>query len=199
MSRSDVISIIVTYADGSTEEFPKSLANKLRQNQGDHKTLAGFVLELFHLWDKDYALAKQARQHDKELMELEEEHEDELEAQAERAKRQHEVGLEQQSAILRGQNLEKWLPCLSEYPYDNGDVIKVFDTFDYLVLVGRVQQSFSELVFQEVKTGNESHILKHDQNNLRLFIESIKDDRVRFEHWARRVKDDKFSLVKHRS
>jgi len=196
-TRASVVSITVTYADGSTEEFPKSFANKLRQNQGDHKTLAGFVLECFRCWDKEYALSRQAKQHERRMKELEEEQEEELGEQEERAKERAKVSLETQSAILRGQNLQKWLPSLAEYPYDNGDVISVFDTFDYLVLEGRVNQPIKSIVFQEVKTGNDSHSLYGNQLGLYRFIDGLKCPLIRFEHWARRVKDEQFALVKH--
>ena len=104
------------------------------------------------------------------------------------------------SAWLTFTLLHDFAPCLQEYPYDAGDVIGVYNSFDLLVLQGRSKRNITGLRFQEVKTGSEARSIWPDSNEgyLRTFIDSLDDPRIQFEHWARRDADSVFTLVNHK-
>jgi len=109
-------------------------------------------------------------------------------------KEKHAKGLESQSKEVAGMILEKFLPFCEEYPYDPRDFIPIYNTFDYIVLNGRGNSNITEIIFQELKTGK-SPSLDPLQQQVRNCIEN---GNVRYEHWKRDSKAERFCLVKRR-
>jgi predicted Holliday junction resolvase-like endonuclease len=162
-------------------EVPEQLYDILMSawKQTDHEHLWGFIEELFHDWDKSSALSRQER----ELAKLSKEREEDSKIH--------------QRASLKGAKIEMWFPYLSEFPYSNGDVIPVRDSVDFITLNGRTNQHITDILFQDVQTGENSHYIKSDSNKglLRDFIESLDNPHIKFELYARKDTDDIFHLV----
>jgi len=106
-------------------------------------------------------------------------------------KTQHRHGLNRQSGAITGTILQKYLPFFNEYPYNPRDTIPIFDTFDYLVLRGRDNGAISEVIIQELKSGQSK--LSTTQTTLRYCVEH---GFVRFETWKWNEKSNSFHLVR---
>jgi predicted Holliday junction resolvase-like endonuclease len=154
----------------------------------DHVNLWGFILELYHDWDKelyaDSKLDSQRTDFDDEMEELEKRTED------------NKIS---QRATLKGQKIEMWVPYLSEFPYDNGDVIPIKDSVDFITLNGRTKQHITDILFQDVQTGDRADYIPPSSNKgmVKKFIEELNNPHLRFELYARGDTDDTFHLVNH--
>lgn len=193
-----LISITVTYDSGRSEQFPQELVNTLAMHQGDHTTIFGFIQELFNQWNLDYQLSLQQDKHDEEIENLQNIQRQTLQNMETKYKKDHDDSSNSQRATLKGQNLEKWFPCLSEFPYANGDVIAVYDVFDLLTLVGHSNHTLNGITFQELKTGVHADRLSDSQLELQEFIEYINHPLIHFEHWAMEEGENIFHLIKNK-
>ena len=113
------------------------------------------------------------------------------EAQLQDARRSHEQGLARQAGIVWGKAAEKLAPLFGEWRlrYKPEDLVLVNNTVDYLVLVGRSEDAITEVVFQEVKSGESGRTPRSrrskspretPQEQLQRVIEAKK---VRWETW----------------
>ncbi len=91
----------------------------------------------------------------------------------------YQKGLDGQRAAISGTIFEKFCPFAPEYPYNLSDVIAVFNTFDFMVLKGKVDGKIEEIVIQEMKS-SEGYNLDTPQRQTR---DCIKAGKVRFETW----------------
>ena len=99
------------------------------------------------------------------------------------------LALRGQKSTISGTIAEKFCPFAPEYPYNLNDVVAVFDTCDFMVFTGRTDGKITEVVFQEMKSGDPR--LSDLQRQLR---DCVKTQRVRWETWQ--FKDGKWILVK---
>lgn len=90
-----------------------------------------------------------------------------------------DLALKHQKSKISGEDVAKFCPFSPEYPYNARDVVAVFDTWDYTVLVGKVEGEIIEIVFQEMKSGEYSR-LSQLQHSLR---ECVRQGKVRWETW----------------
>lgn len=188
----EIISIVVTYSNGDTEQFSSELNEKITLYQGDHNTVAGFITELLHEWDKDYALQELQNHHEIEFKEQLISYQEKLQQQKNTMQESHEHGLISQRGQVAGKILERFLPIFSDYEYNPDDVIPIFNTFDFLVLKGRCQNNITSVIFQEVKTGNSR--MERLQKNLR---DIIVKGHVSFEQWKYSDKQNKFHKINY--
>jgi len=141
---SKVVSIVATYDDGSFEVFPQTLVDSLAFHQGDHIELAGFVNELLHEWDKEYALRKQ-----------EEEFESEKKTLLTNYKKTHEDGLNKQRGKQLGLLWDKWAEAFPHFPYNQLDIVPIPQPGDRLCFKGMIEDNITEIIWLEyqIKSG----------------------------------------------
>lgn len=105
--------------------------------------------------------------------------------------RSHAQGLARQKGEIWGKAAERLAPLFGEWRlrYNPADLVLVNNTVDYLVLVGRSEESITEVVFQEVKSGTSGLLPKKGrQSRAKRTIqdylrECIEDRKVRWETW----------------
>jgi predicted Holliday junction resolvase-like endonuclease len=98
------------------------------------------------------------------------------------------LALRGQKSTISGTVAEKFCPFWPEYFYNLNDVVPVFDTCDFMVFVGKTDGMITEVVFQEMKSGDSS--LSTAQRQLR---ECVKAGKVRWETWQ--CRDSKWSIA----
>ncbi len=89
----------------------------------------------------------------------------------------YQKGLEGQRSAISGTIFEKFCPFAPEYPYNLSDVIAIFNTFDFMVLKGKVDGKIEEIVIQEMKS-SEGYNLDTPQRQTR---DCVKAGKIRFE------------------
>ena len=137
-----IINISVTYVDGRTEQFPEMLVDKLAFHQGDHITLAGFIEEILHGWDKEYALEQQRQK-------LQQESQDKLQSLQQAQDKKHTNGLNIQRGKEHGLIWDKWAECLPDFPYHPQDVVPIPQPGDRLCFNGMVNNNIKEIIWME--------------------------------------------------
>ena len=159
------------HPNGQVYECPEELGNNLYASQGDHKTIWGFIAELYHDYDKKYAL-QQLRE------ELTRGYEYIISQEREKQDRHHDTGLSIQRGKHEGQLFEKFHKEFPDYPYDPLDAVPIPQPGDHLVFPGMTSGKIKEVVWQEIQKDS-------IKPSMRLHKGQIKDaldaGRFRFE------------------
>ena len=87
--------------------------------------------------------------------------------------------LKQSRAVLGGLVSEQIAPFLPDFPFDPGDCRFIGKPVDFIVFKGMNEQSISEVVFLEIKSGT-SKTLNQQEKRLR---EAIQAGRVSWVQW----------------
>ena len=121
--------------------------------------------------------------------------------QAQDLKRRYDLNLSNQRKSVSGSFVEKFLPYFPEYTYNQFDVINIGSPFDMLVLDGLDDNmQINSLIFQEVKTGHNARSIPASNSKERAvmeFILELNHPKIKYEHWAKRDEDSKFSIIDH--
>ena len=140
---SSLVRVTATFSDGTTEELPTPLVKRLARHSGDHATFAGLIEELYHDWDKTYALKRQEDDYLSQIVTLQ----DEL-------AKKHQDGLNKQKGKDLGVLWDKWAETLPGFPYHPHDVIPIGQPGDRICFRGMVEDNIQEVIWLEYQIKN---------------------------------------------
>jgi len=89
--------------------------------------------------------------------------------------------LKQSRAVLGGLVTEQIAPLLPDFPFDPGDCRFIGKPIDFIVFKGMNQQSISEVIFLEVKSGASQNLNPQEK----MLRDAIQAGRVRWMGYSR--------------
>lgn len=172
--------ISVHYEDGTTELLNQEIVSRLNNAAKNYVTLTSLLSAMLQEKEASYKLEKLSTEHKEEINQI-----------IERSKEDHKNGLKQQSYKISGEVLQRFCPFGASYPYDVRDAHPVFLSFDWIVLKGESNNEVSEVVFQEMKTGDgeychniDTYLYKGKDYRKRISLrDTILRRNVRWETW----------------